>query len=342
MKTTTNLGLVKPDLDDKFSLEHLNNNWEKIDASIANKIENADGAITKANLSENLQNEIARFFKKSTKSLIKLKDMDRVVNGIHLTIKNNHIHVFGTATSQTSTTITIEEGIAKFEQNESYIISLQNCVNTIYRAMGIYLWGTYSSDQSTYGYIQLINSAKYASAKIDTTEERAISLRFNISAGTYDREFDFMAELGTEMTEFEPYYTIDYPNTSIDFAKLSGATQNIINLKYDTSNVEAGSGNFTYDESINLSDYTFRYQRIGKFVTLTVKVTAGENVAANTLVLSGFPYINNVTGIYLKINSTKGNDRVVQMALNTGQMKVISELTAGEALVFTFTYQISF
>ncbi|MGN1202972.1 MAG: hypothetical protein ACI4RF_06720, partial [Eubacterium sp.] len=131
------------------------------------------------------------------------------------------------------------------------------------------------------------------------------------------------------------------PDSYIAKSKLSADLQNEIDNKYDASNVESGSGSFTYGEGVTLTDNTFRYQRVGKFVTVTAKVGVSESVAANSLILSGLPYINTVTDVYLKVLSTGYADKTLVIALNTGQIKAVTALSAGDTLAFTFTYQIS-
>lgn len=322
------------------------NTWDKfIDITIPDNSVVTDsislGAVTKSKLSSDVQNDIARFSKKSDKSLIKLKDVDKVVNEIRLSVKNNHIHICGTATSQITTGIEIEEGITTFEQGADYTASLQNIVNRIYHAMGIYLWGTYSSD---YGYIQPTNGSKYVSVKIDTTSERNISLRFNISAGTYDREFDFMVESGTEMTEFEPYYTIDYPNTSVDFAKLSAATQNIIKSKYDASNIEAGTAPITITGYTKDDFYALncRYQTVGDYCYITF--TANPKVAIDSpLVFSGLPFVAYNTSI-LAAYTGKNSPIKIEITNDTSNLTITKmngeAFLAGETNTFTIGHRI--
>lgn len=152
----------------------------------------------------------------------------------------------------------------------------------------------------------------------------------------------FIREYNSSTNSWSNFVDITIPNNYINKTKLSADLRTEIEGKYNSSNIESGQGDFTYDESINLSYGHFFYQRVGKIVTVTVKITAGEDIAAGTLTLSGLPYINKITGVYLKAWSTKNYDRGIQIPYNTGQIKVISSLSADESLILSFTYQISF
>lgn len=176
-----------------------------------NPIQNA--TVTKA-LSQKVSSSV------SSTQLIKLADTDIIVNGIHIIVNNNHISVKGTATSGIYDRIAIDAGLSRFEADTDYTISIQNTVDKTANYIGM-----------------LCNSHPiaiwdYESAKVirlDTTTD--LVLNWNIQAGTYDKEFDFQIELGTEVTPFEPYYVVtNVARNSIRKEMLSKDIQNDLDV----------------------------------------------------------------------------------------------------------------
>ena len=182
-----------------------------------------------------VDNSATLFVNPSSTQLIKLTDVDTTINGLNIVIKNNHISIKGTAKSDINisigaeASIKIEKGISEFSANTDYTVSAQNLIdNTPDSYVGVYL--TSSSEQ----HMSVWNNDNSKTVNLATST--AISMSWNISAGTYDKEFDFKIEYGTVTTPFEPYYVVNnIENNSVNFNKLTTDVQNTINSKAKSS-----------------------------------------------------------------------------------------------------------
>lgn len=186
----------------------------------------------------------------SSTQLIKLVDTDTTINGLHITVNNNHITISGTATTGIYQDIAIDEGILKFEANTNYAISFQNIKGDKFTNPydGLFVW--ISSD----GNKAFPIPDSDASAVINTTTEKEIHLRWNLSAGEYNKEFDFKIEYGTETTPFEPYYVVDsVANNSITKEKLSEDVQSSLNAVSDLPTAEL-FGKSMYSDGDSIAD----------------------------------------------------------------------------------------
>lgn len=249
------------------------------------------------------------FMDKSKTQQVKLKNFETDVNGLHISVVNNHIHVTGSCTKTTTVQLTIEEGITEFAKDMEFIVSLQNVENHIAsKTFSIYLWGTYAT---SYQIIQATNVSR--TVLIDTSEPRNVNLRLNIPANEYDKEFDLMIEKGTVMTAFEPYYVVKHTaNSSISYDSLTQEMQTLINGKVNSADLISGSGTFRI-ESEGASEYvqgaTFEYTRIGKQVTVVITVTFSEGTIGNGgyIAFSGLPVKSNDSSIgnRLVVTTTK-------------------------------------
>lgn len=170
-------------------------------------------------------------FLKRTKNLIKLSNIDTIINGLQITINNNHIKLKGTATSAITSWISTDMKSVTYESGVTYTGSAQNVIvnqlesGAIQSATGIRFH--YSSG----GHMSIGNADK----SISFTPSSNISgdtarLSWNISAGEYDKEFDLMLEYGSTMTTFEPYYVVsNIGNHSVTYNKLNEDIQKEIN-----------------------------------------------------------------------------------------------------------------
>ena len=170
-------------------------------------------------------------FLKRTKNLIKLSNIDTIINGLQITINNNHIKLKGTATSAITSWISTDMKPVTYESGVTYTGSAQNVIvnqlesGAIQSATGIRFH--YSSG----GHMSIGNTDK----SISFTPSSNISgdtarLSWNISAGEYDKEFDLMLEYGSTMTTFEPYYVVtNIENHSVTYNKLNEDIQKEIN-----------------------------------------------------------------------------------------------------------------
>ena len=130
--------------------------------------------------------------------------------------------------------------------------------------------------------------------------------------------------------------------------KLADEVKIIINSKYDSSNVETGSGTLTpYTTSADIvKSANFTYQRVGRVVTVNVNIVfnAGANGGVR---FTNLPYVckNTVNPRELCVSTAKTN-RIWAINRNDTMLNIISEgssasYTDGETLAFTLSYLVS-
>lgn len=130
--------------------------------------------------------------------------------------------------------------------------------------------------------------------------------------------------------------------------KLADEVKTIINSKYDSSNVETGSGTLTpYTTSTDIvKSANFTYQRVGRVVTVNVNIVfnAGANGGVR---FTNLPYVckNTVNPRELCVSTAKTN-RIWAINRNNTILNIISEgssasYTDGETLAFTLSYLVS-
>lgn len=130
--------------------------------------------------------------------------------------------------------------------------------------------------------------------------------------------------------------------------KLADEIKTIINSKYDSSNVETGSGTLTpYTTSADIvKSADFTYQRVGRVVTVNVNIVfnAGANGGVR---FTNLPYVckNTVNPRELCVSTAKTN-RIWAINRNNTILNIISEgssasYTDGETLAFTLSYLVS-
>ncbi len=130
--------------------------------------------------------------------------------------------------------------------------------------------------------------------------------------------------------------------------KLADEVKTIINSKYDSSNVETGSGTLTpYTTSADIvKSADFTYQRVGRVVTVNVNIVfnAGANAGVR---FTNLPYVckNTVNPRGLCVSTAKTN-RIWAINRNDTMLNIISEgssasYTDGETLAFTLSYLVS-
>ena len=130
--------------------------------------------------------------------------------------------------------------------------------------------------------------------------------------------------------------------------KLADEVKIIINSKYDSSNVETGSGTLTpYTTSADIvKSANFTYQRVGRVVTVNVNIVfnAGANGGVR---FTNLPYVckNTVNPRGLCVSTAKTN-RIWAINRNDTMLNIISEgssasYTDGETLAFTLSYLVS-
>ena len=130
--------------------------------------------------------------------------------------------------------------------------------------------------------------------------------------------------------------------------KLADEVKTIINSKYDSSNVETGSGTLTpYTTSADIvKSANFTYQRVGRVVTVNVNIVfnAGTN---SGVIFINLPYVckNTVNPRELFVSTAKTN-RIWAINRNNTILNIISEgssasYTDGETFAFTLSYLVS-
>lgn len=218
-------------------------------------LESGGVSITEDKLSDELAQKInskadgTLFLKRSSTQLIKLADTDTTINGLHIVVHNNHISLSGTATAGVYRDMVIDEGILKFEANANYAISFQNIKGDSASPYdGIFVWIGEDGNKA----VPIPN--KDARSVINTPMAKDIHLRWNLSAGDYNKEFDFKIEYGTAFTPFEPYYVVDsVANGSITKEKLSEDVQSGLNAVSDLPSAEL-FGKSMYSDGDSIAD----------------------------------------------------------------------------------------
>ena len=133
--------------------------------------------------------------------------------------------------------------------------------------------------------------------------------------------------------------------------KLADVVKTIINSKYDSSNVETGSGELTVNTSNaeKIKSASFDYQKIGSFVQLNVYIAFNSftpESLKSSITFSGLPFVckNQVTPREMCVTSQK-KQLVWGIASNTSALTVLymsmDEFVDGEKLSFSICYKIS-
>ena len=133
--------------------------------------------------------------------------------------------------------------------------------------------------------------------------------------------------------------------------KLADVVKTIINSKYDSSNVETGSGELTVNTSNaeKIKSASFDYQKIGSFVQLNVYIAFNSftpESLKSSITFSGLPFVckNQVTPRGMCVTSQK-KQLVWGIASNTSALTVLymsmDEFVDGENLSFSICYKIS-
>lgn len=235
---------------------------------------------------EQIDNFINSFVKQSTTQLIKLADSVTEINGLTIVIKDNHISIKGTATDRVNADIKVDGDFLKFEANEDYVVSFQNVQGdkVANQYDGMFIWtGTDNK--------HILIPKKDSNTIINTPTEKDIHLKWNLSAGEWDKEFDFMIEQGKDVSIFEPFYVVrNLGNKSVEFGKLSSALQNLINAKAKSSMFLKQSSTQLInieDTEITVDDFTLSIQNnhIKIFGTLEIALNKYINISDGITVL---------------------------------------------------------
>lgn len=132
---------------------------------------------------------------------------------------------------------------------------------------------------------------------------------------------------------------------------LSDEVKTIINSKYDSSNVETGSGELTVNTSNaeKIKSASFDYQKIDSFVQLNVYIAFNSftpESLKSSITFSGLPFVckNYATPREMCVTSQK-KQLVWGIASNTSALTVLymcmDEFVDGEKLSFSICYKIS-
>ena len=132
--------------------------------------------------------------------------------------------------------------------------------------------------------------------------------------------------------------------------KLADEVKTIINSKYDSSNVETGSGELTVNTSNaeKIKSASFDYQKIGSFVQLNVYIAFNSftpESLKSSITFLGLPFVckNQVTPREMCVTSQK-KQLVWGIASNTSALTVLyislDEFVDGENLSFSICYKI--
>lgn len=124
-------------------------------------------------------------------------------------------------------------------------------------------------------------------------------------------------------------------------------TDNLLSQKYDSSNVETGSGSLTpYSSSVDIvKSADFTYQRVGRVVTVNVNIVFNAGTQSK-VVFTNLPYVckNTVNPRELCVTSEKA---VHVWAINkdAAWLNIFSDsgvsFADGEILAFTISYLVS-
>ena len=230
---------IKPSFDDVYTVEEADSHFLSADepSGSVQTQHIVDSAITTAKLSKDVQTSITSkakaslFLQQSASQLIKLTDIDTVINGLQIAIKNNHIKLKGTATANITSWISADVRVETYKSGVTYTGSAQNVIVNQLESGAVQSATGIRFHYSTGGHMPIGNTDK----SISFTPSSNISgdtarLAWNISAGEYDKEFDLMLEYGSTMTTFEPYYVVsNIGNHSVTYNKLNEDIQKEIN-----------------------------------------------------------------------------------------------------------------
>ena len=135
------------------------------------------------------------------------------------------------------------------------------------------------------------------------------------------------------------------PDSYITKAKLSADLSAEISGKYDASNIETGSGEFTTTSS-RISSANFEYQKIGDYVTVNIFASFAESSmgATTSIQLSGMPFVNESSGtLRLPCATSKKTSLIAALGKNTINILTSEAVTfsADETMGITITYKIT-
>jgi hypothetical protein len=292
----------------------------------------SDGVVKKINSKA----EGDLFLKKSSTQLIKLTDVETTINGLHIAISNNHVSVKGTAESGIYSSIGIDAGISEFNANTDYTISVQNVIDNTSEADYI---GIFYSGQS----IPVIENDNFRN--INFTETTALSLNWNIQPGTYDKEFDFKIELGTEATSFEPYYVVtNIAKNSVTENALSEEVRIKLNST-PSEKINELFGKSIYSDGDSLADgsetggVSYAHLIANKYcMNLTSKAVGNTTLAIRKgQVSSIYGRMTNITGEYDYIIFDGGTNDVTANFKEDDTKVLIGEITTGYDAKFDST-----
>lgn len=275
------------------------------------------------------------FLRQSTTQLIKLTDIDKTINGLHITIKNNHVTVQGTATASIYNYISVDEAITQFEAGVNYVASVQNVVDNtpgVNDYFGMFLW--IAADNGDSKTIQIINGDSVVN--INATTNKKFQLAWNIQPGTYDKEFDFMIEYGTIATQFEPYYVVgSVANNSITHDKLADDVRETLNLinteltgKADASALPSAEllGKSIYSDGDSIADGSVTNKiSYAHLIANKYGMTLTSKAVGNTTLAIRDGQVSSILGRVL--NMTGGYDYIL---LDGGTNDVTYDVPLGE------------
>ena len=184
------------------------------------------------------------------------------------------------------------------------------------------------------------------SSKLDNTEGSV--KRENIEAGAVGTYEIDSGAVNTINIAYGAVTANKIAIKSVTSDKLADEVKTSINSKYDSSNVETGSGTLTpYTTSADIiKSADFTYQRVGRVVTVNVNIVF--NAGANDGVrFTNLPYVckNTVNPRGLCVSTAK-TIRIWAINRNDTMLNIISEgstasYTDGETLAFTLSYLVS-
>lgn len=135
------------------------------------------------------------------------------------------------------------------------------------------------------------------------------------------------------------------PDNYIIKAKLSTDLSAEIGGKYDSSNIETGSGEFT-TTSVRISSANFEYQKVGDYVTVNIFASFAESSmgATTSIQLTGMPFVNESSGtLRLPCATSKKTGLIVALGKNAINILTSEAVTfsADETMGITITYKIT-
>ena len=140
-------------------------------------------------------------------------------------------------------------------------------------------------------------------------------------------------------------------NGIITTEKLADEVKSTISSKYDSSNIETGSGDFTVlsSNSDEINSANFEYQKVGNWVNLHIYVEFKSFTPSNigsSITLTGLPFIckNTVNPRELCITTQK-KQLAWAIPVNTAEFAILflntSSFIDGEKLSFSTRYKTS-